>query len=245
MTGSISDSDYYRQKEQSNQIIPLTDFWFQLSNKKKYQEAVDQFVAELKKLQVGDPEEDVQRIFNNFFQIVDSHLGITTEDTSKRVYLDGRKPDLSHHSTFDILNPMTVLVIGELKKPRQTPVFSDGQKGEICSCARKALNLHAKRERIYSYLSDGKVIQFFLTRRERNNISVIEFFGPILLIEDGIWYLLALLSQKRQSLGAVHPKTTNFKTPVKLTKFLVAGESTNNVNAHSDRLNQFSLSRSC
>lgn len=166
----------------------------------------------------------MQKAFNKFFELVDPLLNITTEDTSKTVYLDGRKPDLSHYSQFDILTPTTVLVIGELKKPRKKSLFSDGQKGQICSCARKALKLHTKRDKIYSYLSDGKVIQFFLTRRITKDISVIESFGPVSLQKEGIWRLLVLLSQHRRLLGACHPKATSFRTSIKLTGFLGSGQ---------------------
>jgi hypothetical protein len=181
-----------------------------------------------KKVKLSDCPEDVQgyasKLFPEFLNAVNSIEALTAQyvDTHDSPMSNRAKPDCTHPvASCPYPSPALVRFLGELKKRRKMPQFTNEEKEQAVGYALQWLDAEPIRKHFIVYLTDLCWIQFFNVDQEG---QVLE--SPVLdLQKKGQQWLAGLLTASDGAVG--YPEEVHFvrfrNSPVRYERFLGKG----------------------
>ena len=181
-----------------------------------------------KKSKHSDSPEDVQgyasKLFPEFLNAVSSKKTLTAYylDTHNSAMSNRAQPDCTHPvASCPYPSPALVRFLGELKKRREMPCFTNEEKEKAVGYALQWLEDEPIRDHFIVYLTDLCWIQFFNVDQEG---QVLE--SPVLdLQKKGQQWLAGLLTASDGAVG--YPQEVHFvrfsNSPVRYERFLGKG----------------------
>jgi len=217
LKGATTQAQFYQDLVEQNLIENKTEEVTDFLNLPKEIPSLPASVVPTE-LDAESPEKDVQTEFERCLEVIRTNSetvgklkSVPKKDAYKGPSFSGRKPDLVNHEK-DCSGSIAITFFGDLKKrgAASSGNFSDEEMGHVLDMARTFMErVGHYRQKLVTFLSDGKRWQFFVVKRSKDNEGLCYEASKIVNNTQSGWNIFwALLQQEVSNLGCREPKVS-------------------------------------